>query len=339
MNQNKQRITLFISAAIFALLILDAKTAAEGVIEGMSLCIQVIVPSLLPFFLITTYLNSHLSGMRIPGLKILGSYLHIPAGGESLLLLGLIGGYPVGAKMIGDVFTAQKIDKNTGQILLGYCNNAGPAFIFGVGGVLFQQRHIPFILWIIHILSAVITGFLLPRPSKGTISLDHTQPVTVSETLCKSISICVSICGWIIIFKIIMAYLGKYLSQYCSKYILIILTGILELSNGCLLLGQLNFTCTKFILCSAFLGFGGLCVALQTLAVSGTLKLGLYFPGKLMQTCVSMILTIPVASILFPKDLIFLQITLPLLAVSFLLIVTLKRYAENKCGNLNKSRV
>ena len=339
MNQNKQRITLFISVVIFALLILDTKTAVEGVIEGMSLCIQVIVPSLLPFFLITTYLNSQLSGMRIPGLNILGRCLHIPSGGESLLLLGLIGGYPVGAKMIGDLFTAQKIDKKNGQILMGYCNNAGPAFIFGVAGVLFQQRYIPFILWIIHILSAVITGFLLPRPRPGVIMLDHTQPVTVSETLRKSISICVSICGWIIIFKIIMAYIGKYLSQYCSVYSLIILTGILELSNGCLQLAELDFVCMKFILCSAFFAFGGLCVALQTLSVSGVLKFGLYFPGKLMQTCVSMILTIPVASILFPKDQLSLQISLPLLAVSILLIVTLKRYAENKCGNLNESRV
>ena len=136
-----------------------------------------------------------------------------------------------------------------------------------------------------------------------------------------------------------MAYIGKYLSPYCSKYLLIIITGILELSNGCILLSELDCVCISFIICSAFIAFGGLCVALQTLSVSGSLKFGMYFPGKLMQTCISMMLTIPVASILFPKDTLSLQITIPLLAVFVLLIVTLNRYAENKCGNLNKSRV
>lgn len=339
MNQSKQRITLLISVAFFTLLILDPKTAAGGVIEGMSLCIQVIIPSLLPFFLVTTYLNSQLSGIRIPGLNSLGRFLHIPSGGESLLLLGLIGGYPVGAKMIGDAFTEGKIDKNTGQILLGYCNNAGPAFIFGISGALFQKRYIPFILWIIHILSAVITGFLLPRPKPDVIMLDHPQPVTISKTLHKSISVCVSICGWIIVFRIIMAYIGKYLSPYWSKYLLIIITGILELSNGCILLSELDCVCIRFIICSAFIAFGGLCVALQTLSVSGSLKFGMYFPGKLMQTCISMMLTIPVTFILFPKDTLSLQITFPLLTVFIVIIVILKRYTENKCGNLNQSRV
>ena len=339
MNQNKKRITLFISAAVFLLLILDTKTAVDGAAEGLTLCIQVIIPSLLPFFLITTYLNPQLSGMRIPGLRSLGKKLHIPTGGEALLLLGLIGGYPVGAKMIGDAFAEKKIQKNTGQILLGYCNNAGPAFIFGVAGTIFHQAHIPFILWGIHILSAVITGFLLPRPSSGVIMLNRPQAVTIPEALHKSISVCVSICGWIIVFKMIMAYIVKYLSAYCSEYLLTILSGILELSNGCLQLSQFENDSTRFMICSAFFAFGGLCVALQTLSVSGQLKFGLYFPGKLIQTCVSIMLSIPVASYLFPSDPLSFQIILPLLAAVLSLLLTLKRYAENKCGNLSKNRV
>ena len=330
MNNKKQILAACLSCASLLLLIMDTKTAAAGAADGIELCLKVIIPSLFPFFLVTAYMNATLSGIAIPGLNALGRQLHIPEGSESILLLGLVGGYPVGAKMIGEAFVQKKLDKRTGQILLGYCNNAGPAFIFGVAGTIFSSIYVPLLLWLIHMLSAIITGFILPKPKSSAISLKRQTTITIPETLSKSIGTSISICGWIIVFKIILSYLSKYLSPFCGKTGMIILSGIFELSNGCLRLLEFDCQSIRFILSSAFFAFGGLCVALQTLSVTGGLKLGLYLPGKLLQTCFSIIQSILCTFFLFPNDHIPVKIILPLFIICVLTIILVKSIAEKK---------
>lgn len=339
MNNRKQVLAILICTVILTLLIIDTSTAVAGANEGVALCIKVIIPSLFPFFLVTTYMNSLLPGVDIPGICMLGRFLHIPLGSEPLLVLGLLGGYPVGAKLIGDAFTQKKIDKRTGQILLGYCNNSGPAFIFGVAGRLFSNLYVPVCLWLTHILSAIITGFILPKPNASVASTDKQKVITIPEALHKSMSVCISVCGWVIIFKIIMNYITVYLDSYISKTIMIIITGVLELSNGCLMLTEINTEPVRFLLCSAFFALGGLCVALQTISVTGALKWGLYIPGKIIQTCISLLLSVLCIQFLYPNERIKLEICGILIGISLFIIAGIKRTAEKSCGNLKCNHV
>ena len=117
---------------ILLLLILDTNTATEGATAGLELCLKVIIPSLFPFFVVTAYLNGALLGQNIPFIHKIANSLHIPNGGDSILLLGLIGGYPAGAQLVTQSYHSHQINSRTGKILLGYCNNAGPALIFGL---------------------------------------------------------------------------------------------------------------------------------------------------------------------------------------------------------------
>ncbi|MBQ8358791.1 MAG: hypothetical protein IJX37_02585, partial [Oscillospiraceae bacterium] len=266
------------------LLILDPQTAKTGASEGIELCIRVIIPSLFPFFIVTSFLNTSLLGLRIPLLHILSKQLQIPDGGESVLVLGLMGGYPVGAQLVCDVYAEKRLSKRDCQILLGYCSNAGPAFIFGVTGMLFKAHWVPFVLWGIHILSALITGWLLPRPHSTAIDLRGAPGASIVSALRKSIHICASVCGWVTIFKIILAYLNQWLRNDLRNEIMICIAGFLELTNGCLQLEQIDSEAARFILCTAFLSFGGICVLLQTASVTRELGYGLYIPGKIMQT-------------------------------------------------------
>ena len=233
--KRKKYILSALSAAIFVMLIVDAETASAGVSEGLELCMKVMIPSLFPFFIVSTYMNAALLGLQIPGLRYIGKLLRVPAGGESLLLLGMIGGYPVGAQLIADMYRQGILDKRTAQILLGYCSNAGPAFIFGVAGALFSALREPLFLWTIQLLSALTTGLLLPRPYCNNITAQHCNQLSITAALKTSISACVSVCGWIIVFKIVMTYISTYLAQQLSKAQMILLAGILELSNGCII--------------------------------------------------------------------------------------------------------
>lgn len=336
MNKNYRRFSVWITGIFLILLIVDTDTATAGAEEGVILCIKVIIPSLFPFFVVTSVMNSALLGQQIPGFHGISKCLRFPSGGDSLLLLGLVGGYPVGAKLIADNCTEEKLSKRTGQILLGYCNNAGPAFIFGIAGSLFSAFWIAAVLWTVHILSALITAFLLPRPGAEYIRMNASNDYSVSGALKSSIHVCASVCGWIIVFKTATAYLDLCISKVMPVKIYLCLSGFLEISNGCLLLKNIPSEAERFVLCSSFLSFGGLCVLLQTISATKILGLGLYLPGKIMQTAISTILSSALSRILF-HTLTFS--IFPCVLLSILVIVLTKRYAEKSCGNFASSAV
>lgn len=314
-------------------MITDTQTAKQGAAEGIELCIKVIIPTLFPFFIITSYLNCALLGQHIPGLRHIHRYLHIPHGSETLLLLGLIGGYPVGAQLIAETHHRGILDRKTAQILLGYCSNAGPSFIFGITPILFSSSWIPLFLWGIHLFSAILTGLLLPKPPR-------TEPVTISSTntslvqaLKRSITICASVCGWIVIFKIVLAYLDAWVFGFWGKKTPVILSGILELSNGCIELTKIPSEAVRFVICAAFLAFGGICVILQTASVTENLGLGLYIPGKIMQTGISVILSVVLSCFLFPKNHLPAICSVFLIAASILITFSSNGYVKKSCGN------
>ena len=298
----KRNLRLIFAVVIMILLIWDTDTAAQGAVKGIALCTDVIIPSLFPFFVVSAYLHALLIGHSASVLRPLVRMLNIPDGGDSFLLFGLIGGYPVGAQLVAQAGKNNQISCRTAKILLGYCSNAGPAFIFGVAGSLFSSKFLPVMLWIIHMTAVLLTGFLLPKPEPERIDWNCMENPSIVYALRKSISICTITCGWIIVFKIILAYLDAWLPLTPSSNVLILISGILELSNGCTQLSKIHSESMRFILCSAFLSFGGICVLLQTASVTDGIGLGFYLSGKLMQAAFSTMMAILSSYILFPHD-------------------------------------
>jgi hypothetical protein len=75
--------------------------------------------------------------------------------------LGIIGGYPVGAKTAISLYQKKLCTKEEAERLLGFCNNSGPAFILGVVGVgVFSSSRIGILLYLVHIFSSITVGFL-----------------------------------------------------------------------------------------------------------------------------------------------------------------------------------
>lgn len=334
MKSSKKAISALLGSIAMVILIIDAKTAASGAAEAVELCIKTLIPSLFPFFLVTTYLNASIFGLHIPGIDMIGKTLRIPDKSESLLLLGLIGGYPAGAQLINEAYQHGQIDKRTGHILLGYCNNAGPAFIFGITQYLFSSFWTPFIVWGIHLFSAIITGILLPRPISKSISCKSNRQITIVQALQKSLSISTSICGWVILFKTLMAYIQKWLAGSSDKLGLVILTGMLELSNGCFRLTEIPSEQTRFILCVVFLAFGGVCVMQQTLSVTETLGFGLYVHGKIMQTCISLSLTLFIADFLYNDSFVNIYTSVFITLICGFTVYIIRNQAKKSVENL-----
>ena len=114
-----------------------------------------------------------------------------------------------------------------------------------------------------------------------------------------------SACGWILLFRIMLSFLERWFLWFLPEETQILLVGFLELSIGCIRLGSIPSEDIRFVLCSAMLAFGGLCVAMQTGSVSQGLSLKVFFRGKMIQTLFSIILSILAIVIPFAFALIF----------------------------------
>lgn len=307
---------IFASLAM-GIIILDTKTVVYGAQEGIQICLKTIVPALFPFIILSSIVRSALLGQNIKILHPINKLCHIPRGAESILLLGFLGGYPIGAQLITQAYTAGNISKRTAIRMLGFCSNAGPAFIFGILSIIFSRSIILWTLWGIHILSALIVGFFLPVDEESICNINNAEPMTLQTALKNAIRIMSLICGWVIIFRIIICFCDKWFLWRLANNIQILVSGLLELSNGCISLCKIHSEATRFIYASGILAFGGLCVGMQTKSVTQELACGYYFPGKIIQTSLALLLSLIIQPVLFhtvySKQQILIIITLLLL--------------------------
>lgn len=300
MKSGRNLIPLLLPGLAMTVLILDAKTALAGAQSGLELCIRVVVPSLFPFLFIGTLVTGNLMGRSIPLLRPLGRLCRIPSGTEGLLAVGLVGGYPVGAQAVAQAYREGSLSRDDAHRMLGFCSNAGPSFIFGMLAGVFSNPLTLWILWGIHILSAVLTGILLPGDSGNTVRLAAAPPNSLSGALERSLKVMGSICGWVILFQVLLSFLQRWFLWALPEEAGILLSGLLELTNGCCRLQLVDTEGLRFLLSSVLLGFGGICVCLQTVSVTKGLGTGLYFPGKILQTALSFLLAYPAQLLLFP---------------------------------------
>lgn len=290
MNKHNLRTAIAASAAMLVL-ILDGKTALSGASEGIRICLNTLIPSLFPFFLLSILLTGALCGQDIPFLNPLVRLCRIPKGTQSLLAIGLVGGYPVGAQNVALAYRAGQLSACQAARMITFCNNAGPAFIFGILGSMFSFRAAPWLLWLIHIAAALLVGMVLPGEENCTAAAPIQRRIPITDALAQAVRTMGLVCGWVVLMRMILAFWERWFLWMLPLPVQITISGILELANGCVRLCEIGYEGLRFILASAFLSLGGICVWLQTASVTEGISMKLYFPGKLLQCAISTLLS------------------------------------------------
>lgn len=295
-------------------LILDGKTALTGAAEAVELCLWTLVPSLFPFFVLSILLTGSLS--------------------VSLLPAGILGGYPVGAQNVALACKAGRLNRESAQRMIVYCNCAGPSFLFGIIGPLFSQWWVPWLLWLIHLISAFILSAILRFPIRTGTKESDTQSISLTFAVRKALSAMAGVCAWVILFRILLAFLDRWLLWILPDMLRLTIHGLLELSNGCLELAQVDQDGLRFSIAALFLGFGGCCVTLQTFSVADNVPMNLYFPGKVFQGCFSFLLANMVQFLFLPEQR-YLPYPAGLLGAFFigLICLLILRRDEKRCSN------
>ena len=315
--------TALLSAAGIFLLIIDGKTAVSGISEGITICIRSVIPSLFPFFVLGNLLTGSLLGSRTSILRPLGKLFQIPKGAESLLLIGFLGGYPIGAQTVAQAYKGGHLSRQSAERILTFCNQAGPSFLFGIlGSILTPQKAC--LLWGIQIISAFLVSLCIPATAEDSI-IPASKPVTLNNALRLGIRTMATVCGWVMLFRMVISFLDRWVLWLFPISWKVAIAGVLELANGCLSINQIPSESLQFLICSGILSFGGICVSMQTLSVTEDLSLRLYFPGKILQAAISMF----ICWLLFPSALIIPTVLIPVI----LLCIFSLRKLEKRSGN------
>lgn len=291
-----------IAAMGILMLVLDSQTALLGAKDGIDLCIRSVVPSIFPFLVLSGLLTSALVGCDATMLRPLGRLIGIPKGTEALFLTGTVGGYPIGAQTIHQAWEKGLLSKKDAHRMLGFCCNAGPSFLFGILGIQFTHRAYLWMLWAIHIFSALIVGISLPSTRSIEVKFEKSSVCTFPEALKKAVHTMAIICGWVIFFRVLLAFLDRWILWIVPIAVKVTIHGFLELANGCCNLNLITSEGLRFVVASGMLGFGGICVYLQTLSVTGSLGAGQYLRGKCLQTVISIFFSILLQFWLFPAS-------------------------------------
>lgn len=281
---------LSVMAALCAVLVLVSASAQtiEAAKDALRLCYELILPGLFPFFLVSGFLAKCGFAARL-GKKLspLSRRLFGVSGeGATALLMGLAGGYPMGAAYLRELEKQRQISSRDCSRLLRFCNNSGPAFLVGVLGTsVFHSGRAGILLWLSHALAAVTVGCLhreqLPRAEAeepeahppGNLSLLLTESVT------DAVTGALNVCGFVVCFSTLTGLMesGGWLNaltallpgQYGmnSRIARAILKGLFELGSGIGAMNGLQLQPPMMALGAGLVGWGGLSVHFQTAAL------------------------------------------------------------------------
>ena len=314
------------------LLILDSKTALSGAKDGIELCIASVIPSIFPFLVLSGMLTPAICSTNWPLMSPLSRLLGIPQGSEGIFLSGLVGGYPTGAQSVHQAWERGQLCEKDAKRMLAFCSNAGPSFLFGILGAKFSESWMLWLLWGIHILSAVAVAVILPGKNRKPHRISPSNPVTITQSLKNAVATMGCICGWVTLFRILIAFLDRWFLWLLPTNLQIAVYGILELANGCCSAELVASSGLRFILCSGTLAFGGICVAMQTASVTGKLGLGKYVQGKFLQAMISILLSTFAQYFLFPQGekVAISPVFLAFISFSVLLFVIIPLKSKNR---------
>lgn len=266
---------LIATAAAFtlaALLIIDSHAAVQGASAALTLCSGVLIPSLFPFMVTASFIAELeppecLKRLFTPVLRLL---FRQPCSAAPAILLGLTGGYPIGARMAQRLLDRGEITGEQAHRLTLFCVNAGPSFVIGaVGGSMLSSTSAGIIIFAALCLSSLFLGMLTrfipgacadePRQDEKAVSQSLTNSLVGSiSDGCAGI---VTVSAWVIFFGSVCALL----SQSGARTVIMC---ILEVTGGCFAVGNISLP-----VIASVLGFGGLCVHCQIFSLASRISI------------------------------------------------------------------
>ena len=324
---SKITLTLGVSACMVIILIRPDVYVASA-LEGVKLWALAVLPSLLPFFFFTTLLAKIGATERMartlkkPFERIFGTSGYA----AYAFLMSILSGYPVGAKIIGDLGENGLIDETDATKMSAFCSTSGPLFIVGSVSVgMFDSAAAGKLLFLVHALSALITGVIFRfygRAETATTRTSKNAPQTgrlqVSSAKTKaengnalydcvysSVISIATVGGFICVFYVLADIFQNLDILFPIWKTLFFITknetlskafsyGLIECTRGCKTLALCGLSTYSLAFASSLISFGGVSVLVQSVCFlkKANVKISVFLLAKTIQTVISFLLTL-----------------------------------------------
>ncbi|MFR7894949.1 MAG: sporulation protein [Dysosmobacter sp.] len=250
----------------------DARQLRLEAAKALTLCAGTVIPALFRFMVITGLLVRLGFGQWLaPDMAgLMASLFRLPGCAGSALLLGLVGGYPIGARTAAELYASGDLTRQEAERLLTFCNNSNPVFLISVlGAGVFGSIRAGLWLWLIHVCAALLTGLLFRGLGRGrktvppAISFQAPSlPAAFVSSVRDSAGTMLSVCAFVTFFYVLISPLTALPGPWAALAV-----GCGELFS---LTPLLSCDRTGFLLAAGCAGWGGLSVLCQTAALDGT---------------------------------------------------------------------
>lgn len=276
---------LLVTAAAAGILCFP-KTSTQGARTGLQFCGEILIPSIFPFMVLSSFVVK--SGLSARMGRVLSpvtqTLFHLPGNTGATILIGMIGGYPSGARGIKALIEQGEISEKQGARMLCFAVGAGPAFVISaVGGGLLNSGRAGVLLFLSQITAALLIGILagLPYRKEKNECKDRSEKgrstdfsTALVDSTSDSASGMLSMCAFVILFSALISILresgaGEALTLLLTKCGVppaaarSLLSILLEVTGGCSEAARAGASPT---LISFALGWAGVCVHFQIAA-------------------------------------------------------------------------
>jgi sporulation integral membrane protein YlbJ len=295
-----------------------------SILSGTSLFYNSVMPSLLPFFFVSKIifglgtLDKMINFFRKPICKI----FKVPPVTSYVLIMSILCGYPVGAKIIGELEKTSIINKEDAKKMIAICSTSGPIFVIGsVGGALFNSVKLGVSIFICHIVGCILAGLILsikfPKLNAYSDRFKSercenllTQSTTSTITSILTVAIYVSIFYMFIDMAYDLKILGFFSNNLEKVFNMInidnsfakgISSGLVEMTRGLAEIASSSNNQLKLIFSSCLISFGGFSIFIQTLTFLNECKIKALYLLKIkcLQTILSGLVAYGVSLIIF----------------------------------------
>ncbi|MDD6273341.1 MAG: sporulation protein [Clostridiaceae bacterium] len=310
---------ILLGAAVLATgagLVLYTSESIETAGKAAAMCIEVILPSLFPFLVVSNLvigLGFAEAAGRVAA-PIMRRVFNLNGACASAFLMGIVGGYPVGARAAITSYERGLCTKTECERMLSFCNNSGPAFILGVVGAgVFANSRAGMLLYLAHVLASLTVGVCfrfykrrepILRTRAGTYEKRKPSRVFV-EAVRSGLAGIGNISAFVIFFAVAINLLfasgalgalahaiARLLTPFGvdSGSVERLLVGAIEMTSGLTSLkGAAESMNARLSMAAFLLGWAGVSVHCQVLSFLGDSGLSLmpYLSGKLMHAVLS----------------------------------------------------
>lgn len=278
----KKYVSLFLMIGFFVIMLCFPRETFSGASNGLLLWFQVVLPTLLPFMILSNLLIhtnavNYVSNIVKPFIK---KIFRTSDSGCYAVFIGFLCGYPMGAKVVADLIQTERISQDEGQYLLSFCNNTSPMFIISfIVMQNFKNESLLLGTIVILYLAPVFCSFLFRKyyrikqdflsnskhPKEGFcfhFNLFDDCIMNGFETITK-------VGGYIILFSILFSLSEKLPVKWFLP--------TLEISNGISYIMNFNMPLViTFPYVLSITAFGGFCAIAQTYSMIQDTKLSIF---------------------------------------------------------------